>query len=355
MDGLFLLTTLEKTFTTSIDDQYQNLAPITKFAPMNDFFLCKEVDFSGMISFDLICDDDLFVFTDGSFKNDVASFGICIFSGASWRENFSLYEKNQILTPRKSILDAEAIALVIGLRHSLSLGYTGHIYLILDNQTALRIFLPSPPPDLQYLTSEIHTLLKNSTQTIRPTWIKGHSGNKGNDRADTLAKTATDLTPQYDGPSYSHLNLTISTRCTTEWNEWFNRTEHYYKRRPSRRLSHHQHHTRLDSIALFKLRTNKGWNPKDPIGVQTPPPCNCDGTTPRDGAHICQYPIYTRARPPDILEWIHSDKHINSVLKWIRHHRHFKLKASTSQVRWVNLTKPGNLERDRVFNCTICA
>ena len=165
----------------------------------------------------------------------------------------------------------------------------------------------------------------------------------------------TDLITQYDVPSYSHLNLTISTQSTTEWNDWFNQTEHYYKRRPSRRLTHHQHHTRLDSIALFKLRSNKGWNPEDPIGTQTPPPCICDNTTPRDGAHICQCPMYSRIRPPDILEWIHSDKHINSVLKWVCHHRHFNLKASTSQVKWINLTKPGNLEQNRVFNCAICA
>ena len=270
MDELFPPMTLEKTITTSINDQYQNLAPITKSMPINDFSYCKEIDFSGRISFDLIRDCDLLVFTDGSFKNDVASLGICIFSGASWKENISLYEKNQILTPRKSILDAEAIALVIGLRHSLNLSYTGHIYLISDNQTALRIFLPLPPPDLQYLASDVHTLLQNSTQIVRPTWIKGHSGNIGNDRADILAKSATDPTSQYDGPSYSHLNLTISTQNTAEWNKWFDKAEHYYKRRPSRRLTHLQHHTRLDTIALFKLRTNKGWHPKDPIGIQTP-------------------------------------------------------------------------------------
>ena len=336
MDSLFPPKTLEKTIS--------KLALVTKYTPRNDFFLCEKVDFSGKISFDLVKDCDLFVFTDGSFKDDIASLGICIYSGASWRENVSLFEKSQVLTPRKSILDAEAKALVMGLHHSLSLNYTGQIYLISDNQTALRMFLPLPPTDLQYLVPDIHTLLRNSNQTIRLTWIKGHSGNKGNDRADTLAKTATDLTAHYDAPSYSHLNLTISTQSTTEWNNWFNQTEHYYKRKPSRRLTHHQHHTRLDSIALFKLRSNKGWNPEDPIGTQTPPPCICDNTTPRDGAHICQCPMYSRIRPPNIIEWIHSDKHINSILKWVRHHRHFNLKASTSQVKWINLTKPGNLE-----------
>ena len=355
MDSLFPQTTLGNRITSSIDNQYHVLPLIKKNLPILDISL--SIDFSGEFSFDCIEDGDLLVFTDGSFKDDVASFGFWIFSGVSWKDNISLYEFSKILTPRKSILDAEAIALTTGLRHSIRMNSTGRIYLLLDNQTALRIFSPRVPRNLQYLHPEIQSILNGNTRPIQPIWIKGHSGNIGNDQADTLAKTATSLFDEFVEPSYSHLNLDISIRSQTEWNDWFDRTKHFYQRRPTRRSLHHWYNSRLDSITLFKLRTNKGWNPGDNIGNQTPPSCICDDTSPKDGAHICQCPVYSRLRPPDILvvEWIHSDKHLVSVIKWIRHHRHFGLKPSTSQVKWINLTKPGNLTRNGTFKCDVCS
>ena len=355
MDQIFSSTPLENKITSSIDNNYSDLPAELKELPNDGDFLINCVDFSGEISFDDIKNCDLLVFTDGSYKNDVASFGFCIFLGTSWKENISLYESCYVLTPRKSILDAEAIALVVGLQHSLSLGYTGTIYLFSDNQAALRIFVPHAPRDLLYLAPKIRTLLRSTARPIQPAWVKGHSGNKENDKADALAKSATLLFDHYTGPSYLHLNLSISTQSTTEWNDWFDRTTHFYKRRPTRCMNHHRHLSRLDTIALFKLRTTKGWNQQDNIGTQAPPPCVCNNPSPRDGAHLSLCPIYSRLHPPDILDWIHLDKYIKSVLKWIRHHRHFGLKPSTSQVRWINLTKPGNLALNRTFKCDVCA
>lgn len=65
-------------------------------------------------------------------------------------------------------------------------------------------------------------------------------------------------------------------------------------------------------------------------------------------------PIYSAVRPPDVAQWIHLNSRTPSIMKWIRHHRHFGMKPRLSSVKWINITNPGNLAPTRVHRCSIC-
>ena len=199
-------------------------------------------------------------------------------------------------------------------------------------------------------------LISSTGRPILPTWVKGHAGNKGNIRADTLAKTATLVTHSNlaPGPSYSYLDLTIRIQLLAEWKEWFRSKPHHYVREPTNSQHHHKGLTRLDSIVLFKLRANKGWHPTDRIGTMTPPPCICDQTSTRDALHVITCPIYSRARSSDIADWIQLDTKTSAVTKWIRQSRHFGMTPRTSTVKWIRLSLPGDLIRTNTHRCSIC-
>ena len=248
-------------------------------------------------------------------ENDIAKIGYVIFSGLSCKNNISLLEKHGRLTPQNSILDAEIYAMLAGLQDSLSLGPTGRIYLFSDCQSALRIFQPRVCSDLHDHTQNAIKLASSTSRHIIPPWVKGHSTNIGNIKADLLARTATspidcDLT---SGPSYSDLYHTIRTQSTNEWTGWFFKKPDDYARKPTANRNHHKGSTRLDSIALFKLRSNKGWHPTYPVGTQPSPPCRCDHTSPRDGKNIVVCPIYSLARSPEIVSQIHLDRYTVAI------------------------------------------
>ena len=190
---------------TSLDDALQNSIMTWDCPrpedPLTHEFLCC-LDISG----DVVCKDmfeegDLVVFTDGSFRDQKLGFSFVIFQDADCI--FPIFEYSALLTPRKTILDAEATALVCGLDAALTLPHQGRIFLISDCRAALRIFqVGQAPGPLSYLISPMKRLL-DSGRTILAAWIKGHSDHPGNDRADTLARTATITADPFPGASHS--------------------------------------------------------------------------------------------------------------------------------------------------------
>ena len=100
------------------------------------------------------------------------------------------------------------------------------------------------------------TRLLESGRSILAAWIKGHSGDPGNDRADALAKSASSSADPFPGSTHSYLALHLTTATSTEWLAWFNRVPHYYHRRPRRSTKHYRHRTRMESSVLFRLRSN---------------------------------------------------------------------------------------------------
>ena len=49
------------------------------------------------------------------------------------------------------------------------------------------------------------------------------------------------------------------------------------------------------------------------------------------------------------------DSRRDSVLRWAEHHNYFGISLRTSQVRWISLTRPGNLSRSQTLTCPTCA
>lgn len=162
------------------------------------------------------------------------------------------------MTSCKTILDAEATALVCGLDAALALPTRGKIFLISVCRAALRILQNGPAPGpLSYLIAPMGHLLA-SRRTVLAAWIKGHSGHPGNDRADALAKTASVTFNPFLGTSHSYMSLHLSTATSTEWLAWFSRVPYHYHRPPRRSNRHNRHLTRLKSSGLFRLHANKG-------------------------------------------------------------------------------------------------
>ena len=301
---------------------------------------------------EMFAEGDLIVFTDGSFCDLKLGFSFVIFQDSDCI--VPVFEYNALLTPRKMILDAEATALVCGLDAALALPHRGKIFLISDCRAALRIFQIGPAPGpLSYLMAPMARLLE-SGRPILAAWIKGHSGHPGNYCADALAKSASISADPFPGSTHSYLALHLTTATSTEWLAWFSRVPYHYHRPPRRSIKHHRHLTRMESSVLFCLRSNKGWTPGDNIGTSQPPPCFCYPSVARDGAHLDECPTTSRHRPPDINEWIHIDARRDSVLKWASHHGNFGISLRTSPVRWISLSCPGDLSRDRHRTCHIC-
>ena len=314
-------------------------------------FLCQDEPGDDVISKNFQ-EGDLIVCTDGSFQNDRLGFSFCIFDKKDCL--VSLLDYHALLNPRKTILDAEATALVCGLDASLALPHTGTIYLLSDCRPALRIFLDtSSSGPLSYLNQPLFDLAQPARK-ILPAWIKGHAGHPGNERADALAKSATLLNDPFPGTSHSYLALHLTTATSTEWLAWFARVTHEYTRTPTRHIKLHRGLTRLESSTLFRLRSNKGWSPGDHIGTQTPPPCPCDNHTPRDGTHLLTCPTSSRLRPPDATSWVHLDRRRDSILRWAAHHNYFGISLRTSPVRWIRLSRPGNISSQASSTCHIC-
>ena len=241
-----------------------------------------------------------------------------------------------------------------GLDASLALPHTGSIYLLSDCRSALGIFLrTSSSGPLSYLDTPL-SKLTHPTRKIFSAWVKGHAGHPGNERADALAKTASTLNDPFPGTTHSYLALHLTTATSTEWLAWFARVTHEYLRTPRRHIKLHRNLTRLESSVLFRLRSNKGWSPGDNVGTSTPPPCPCDNHTPRDGTHLLTCPTTSRLRPPDIEVWLHQDHRRSSVFKWAARHQFFGITLRTSPVKWVRLSRPGNISSAPAPTCTIC-
>ena len=145
LDGHLPPGDLTLRFSSSIDLNFQCLSPAPKNYFVNWSHNLRDVDFSLSLDFNNLTSDDLLVFSDGSFKEDVASFGVVIYSGTSWRCDVSLYENHGRLTPQKSILDAEIYGIMEGLSSALRLPEQGRIYLLSDSQSALNMFFPFAP------------------------------------------------------------------------------------------------------------------------------------------------------------------------------------------------------------------
>ena len=201
-------------------------------------------------------EEEIAVFTDGSMSKGKVGYGIVAYTkeslehgGAYWEQAGSLENKN--------ILDAEVWAIIQALKATEK--EHRKIRIFTDSRSA-RDWIVEPKKEgaLAYMWEEFCEATKPKRER-EVAWIKGHRGNRGNERADILAKKGGPINDPWKGKSHAARTHEISEERNKKWKKWFDEKEHYYKRRPRRKLKHLRGLTRADTIAVFRLRSDKGW------------------------------------------------------------------------------------------------
>ena len=136
---------------------------------------------------------------------------------------------------RKSVLDAETWAIIRALQ--ITKQDTRDIRLYTDSRNA-RDWIVQPKKDgpTAYMWDLLCEVTEGRKGRITISWIKGHAGNKGNERADALARKGGEVRDPWEGKSHAASAHEISEARNEEWKKWFGEKEHFYKRRPRRKL-----------------------------------------------------------------------------------------------------------------------
>ena len=126
-------------------------------------------------------------------------------------------------------------------------GTTRKIRIFTDSRNAKDWILhPKKEGHMANMWEELCKATKNKGSQIEVSWVKGHAGNKGNERVDALARKGGKRNDQWEGKSLAASAHEISEERNRSWKKWFNEKEHYYKRQPRRKLKHLKGLTRAD-------------------------------------------------------------------------------------------------------------
>ena len=315
---------------------------------------------------DRVTANDIVVYTDGSHTTSKTSYAVVAINPSTGNEISHIAGK---LSRGKTIADAETYAVYQGILlamdtrdnlsvHEIERGRLRVIVILTDSRTAIdAVTNAKSSGPFAYLNRirddvENHPLRKSTAIFIG--WVKGHSKIAGNERADSLAKAADITKDTLPGLSHTRLKEDANRLRQRRWKEWFDQKAHFYNRRPSRKSKRHVGHSRLDTSILFRLYTNKGWNPEDKIGRDNAPPCeHCPDHPPADTTHILECPAYEEDRPPNIANTLSAPKHDHRTIEWVRKHNHFGHKNRVYEVKHVRL-KVGDYWRTRDYPCDQC-
>ena len=172
--------------------------------------------------------------------------------------------------------------------------------------------------------------------------------NKGNERVDTLARKGEKKNNPWEGKSHLTSTHEISEERNREWKKWFNEKEHYYKRQPRRKLKHLKGLTRADTIAVFCIKSDKGWGrtmiEKDGDREQ----CDCGEKMSLECVLSCTR--WEDSRPTTNPQ---QDRSTWGLARWAEKQKYFGIPPKYYLVRWVNL-RGGNIDRRKPQICSMC-
>ena len=292
-----------------------------------------------------IGEGEIAIFTDGSMSKGKTGYGIVAYTkesleqgGAEWEQAGSMENKN--------ILDAEVWAIIQAMKATEK--EHRRIRIFTDSVSA-RDWVTEPKKEgaLAYMWEEMCNAT-SPRREIEVAWVKGHRGNKGNERADALARKGGPKFDPWEGKSHAARTHEISEERNRAWRKWFDEKEHFYKRKPKRKLKHLRGLTRADTIAVFRLRSDKGWG-RTAIGKEDDrEECKCGGKMSTD--HVMNCKVWENNRPTGDIQ---HDKNTWYTARWAKEHDYFGIPPKYYPVRWVNL-RIGNIDRRKPQICYVC-
>ena len=128
------------------------------------------------------------------------------------------------------IYDAEMLALLRGLEAAIDFQHEtpeldrrrSTIVLFAENTSSVEAITEEKPGPSQHISqgfvkAVMSFLDKNRRASIEVLWVPGHIRIEGNDRADELAKEATELEPATETTTIAKLHRQLRAKLKTEW------------------------------------------------------------------------------------------------------------------------------------------
>ena len=200
---------------------------------------------------------EIAIFTDGLLKEGKVGYGIAAYTKKSIKEGKTEWEEAASMEG-KGIMDAETWAMIRAIH--ITNGRAKKIMIFTDSRNAKDWILGAKKEGhMAYMWEELCEATKDKGTEIEISWVKGHAGNKGNERADALARKGGEKIDPWEGKSHAASAHEISEERIKAWKNWFNEKEHYHKRQPRRKLKHLKGLTRADVTAVFRIQSDKGW------------------------------------------------------------------------------------------------
>ena len=151
------------------------------------------------------------VFCDGSVNGSKSGCGLFIRDYSSPTE-YTDTEVSKRLPDNLSSTRAKLYAILEALRITVAL--RKHVYLFVDNQSALYAFKSTSPTDCDLVNHclRILSVFKDNGLRALFTWVPSHVGIPKNERADRLARDAIHDTPPHPGAEFTYNYIKNSLR-----------------------------------------------------------------------------------------------------------------------------------------------
>ncbi|KAJ9575592.1 hypothetical protein L9F63_007526 [Diploptera punctata] len=240
------------------------------------------------------------IFTDGSKTENHVGAGLVVEENSK-----EIYTESRRLDNECSIFQAELIGIQMAVdwiqqQSNVNTSYAIHV----DSQAALlAISNKRTTQPIAVNTRKKIITLKKTTQ-VSLNWVRGHTGIRGNERADYLAKIAASYknTVTYNSIPISRAKQLLLNYYINIWNATYTNSEVSFHTKQFIPSIHHRLSISLwPNFILTQFLTNHGRfrTYLHRIKKSPSPLCNCPESPPQTAIHLLtECSLYSRDRPP---------------------------------------------------------